>query len=70
MLSERSRQDAWRAGGGTFNCTSEEDEEEEERERINVRATLVKRQEKKSVKKVLRANPLGNKCNNKKRESC
>ena len=67
MLSERSRQDAWRAGGGTFNCTSEE---EEERERINVRATLVKRQEKKSVKKVLRANPLGNKCNKEKRESC
>ena len=51
----RRRQDAWRAGG-TFNCTSEEEE------RINVRGTLVKRQKKKSVKKVLRANPLGNKC--------
>ena len=58
LLSQRRRrQDAWRAGG-TFNCTSEEEE------RINVRGTLalVKRQKKKSVKKVLRANPLGNKC--------
>ena len=57
LLSQRRRrQDAWRAGGGTFNCTSEEEE------RINVRGTLIKRQKKKSVKKVLRANPLGNKC--------
>ena len=68
LLSQRRRrrrQNAWRAGG-TFNCTSEEEE------RINVRGTLalVKRQKKKSVKKVLRANPLGNKCPSLKRESC